>query len=326
MNSDQFWRKSYDPGMADVDPSDYEISIIDACREAFARFPKKTALAYMGTHISFAELDRYSGQFANMLISNGFSKGDVVGINLPNIPEYVIAWLGTLKAGCVVSGVSPLLPPEDMAYQLRDSHARGLVTLDAIFAARLTRITPDIPELALVVVASVGGFMPAVKRVLGKLLKKIPTGQVTPLEGKTIIRIGDILKRGAFPADPPRVVLTPDDTAYIQYTGGTTGLPKGAVINHRSAVADMLVVQRWLGWEKGGGLALSGFPFFHIAGLFFNANCVSLGLTQVLVPNPRDTNHICKEIARYRPTVLVNVPSLYLMLMENPKFSLLDHS
>jgi long-chain acyl-CoA synthetase len=122
------------------------------------------------------------------------------------------------------------------------------------------------------------------------------------------------------------VALTPDDLAYIQYTGGTTGSPKGAMLTHRNAVSDLLIVQKWLGWEVGKGVALSGFPFFHLAGLFFNENCVYLGWTQVLIPNPRDTEHICKELAKYRPTAIVNVPSLFQTLIANPMFKELDHS
>jgi len=326
MSNDQFWRKSYDPGMKDIDPSEFEISYTGACRKAFERFPGKTALAYMGTHITFAELDIYSNRFANMLVSKGFKKGDVVGLNLPNIPEYVIAWLGTLKAGCVVSGVSPLLQNEEMEYQLKDSNAKGLVTLDAIFAGRLVKIASNLPDLKLVVAAEIGGFLPVIKKVMGKLLKKIPTGKVTPLENKSVLLMDDVIRTDQFPQTPPEVSVTPDDIAYIQYTGGTTGLPKGAMLSHRNSVSDLLIVQKWLGWEPGKGLALSGFPFFHMAGLFFNANCIYLGLTQVLIPNPRDTDHICREIAKYRPTTLVNVPSLFLMLMENPKFKTLDHS
>ena len=135
-----------------------------------------------------------------------------------------------------------------------------------------------------------------------------------------------VVKTGTYPDTDPGVAVTPDDIAYIQYTGGTTGMPKGAMLSHRNAVADLLIVQRWLNWTSGQGLALSGFPFFHIAGLFFNANCVYLGWTQVLVPNPRDTDHICGELARYRPTTIVNVPSLFQMLLANPKFKTLDHS
>ena len=326
MTEGQFWRKSYDSGLKDADPQRWETTYVEVVKAAFQRFPQKPALAYMGNEITFGDLDKYSNRFANMLIAGGLKKGDVVGINLPNIPEYVIAWLGTLKAGCVVSGVSPLLSPEEMEYQLNDADAKGLVTLDAIFAGRLVGIASKLPQLKVVAAASVGGFVPPVKRFLGKLLKKIPTGEVTSLPGKTVYRMEEVIKGGKFSADHPNVPLTPDDLAYIQYTGGTTGSPKGAMLSHRNAVSDLIIVQDWLGWEAGKSLALSGFPFFHIAGLFFNANCVFLGWTQVLVPNPRDTDYICAQITKYKPHVLVNVPSLYQMMLANPKFKTLDHS
>jgi long-chain acyl-CoA synthetase len=323
---ERFWTKSYDPDLMELDPSVWETTYVEAVKSVFAKFPDKVALAYLGVEIPYRDLDRYVNRFANMLIANGFEKGDVVGVNLPNIPEYVIAWLGTLRAGCAVSGVSPLLSAEEMEYQLEDSNARGLVTLDAIFEGRLTGIASRLPDLKLVATTSVGGFLPGFKRVLGQLLKKIPKGKVTPLDGKMVVDMKKVINDTQFSAAHPDVALTPDDLAYIQYTGGTTGSPKGAMLTHRNAVSDLLIVQRWLGWEEGKGVALSGFPFFHIAGLFFNENCIYLGWTQVLIPNPRDTEHICKELAKYRPTALVNVPSLFQMLIANPMFKEVDHS
>lgn len=326
MAKEQFWRKSYDPGITDLDPKLWETSYTDAIKPIFDKFKDKIALAYLGIEITFGDLEKYSNRFANMLISSGLKKGDVIGINLPNIPEYVMAWLGTLKAGCVVSGVSPLQSQEEMEYQLKDSDAKGLVTLDAIFAKRLVNIASSLPDLKVVVAASVGGFLPVVKRTLGKLVGKIPKGKVTQLTGKKVFKIEEVIRSTRFSDTPPDVKISPDDIAYIQYTGGTTGAPKGAMLSHRSSVADLLIVQNWLKWKTGEGLALSGFPFFHIAGLFFNLNCVYLGWTQVLIPNPRDTDHICDEIDKYKPTTLVNVPSLFQMLIANPKFKTLDHS
>ena len=326
MSQAQFWKKSWDEKLEDLDPASWEISYVDAIRPAFKNFPDTPAIIFMDVKITFSELDRYSNRFANMLIKNGLGKGDVVGINLPNIPEYIIAWLGTLKAGCVVSGVSPLLSTDEMRYQLEDSGARALVTLDAIFAGRLIHIANQLPDLKVVSTCSVGGFLPVIKRTLGKLLGKIPKGKVTPLDGKTVQPIEEVIKTRTFSDSLPEVILTPDDIAYIQYTGGTTGPPKGALLSHRNVVADLLIVQTWLGWEQGKGAALSGFPFFHIAGLFFNKNCVYLGWTQILVPDPRNTDHICDQLEKYKPNALVNVPSLFQLLISNPKFAQLDHS
>jgi len=326
MGKEQFWRKSYDAGLKDVDPKRWETSYVDVIRPAFQKYPGKAAFTFFGVEVTFADLDKYANKFADMLIQNGLKKGDVVGINLPNIPEYVIAWLGTLKAGCVVSGVSPLLSAEEMQYQLNDSKAKALVTLDAIFAGRLVKIESNLPDLKVVVAASVGGFLPAIKRILGQMLKKIPKGEVTPLKGKQVYLFKDVIKTDKFSGKDPNIKITPDDIAYLQYTGGTTGAPKGAMLSHRNAISDMIIATTWMGWESGKGLALSGFPFFHMAGLFFNTTCISLGLTQVLVPNPRDTDYICAQMEKYKPTTIVNVPSLYQLLMTNPKFRALDFS
>ncbi len=326
MLEKKFWEKSYDDNVTHLNPEVWEKSYVDAVRPAFENYPDKIALTYMGTEIYFKEIDLYTNRFADMLIKSGLKKGDVVGINLPNIPEYVIAWLGTLKAGCVVSGVSPLLSEDEMKYQLEDSDAKALVTLDAIFAARLVNIAEKLPQLKVIVASSIGGFLPVIKNFLGKLLGKIPKGKITPLTGKTVFKIEDVIKTEKFNSGLPNVKITPDDIAYIQYTGGTTGLPKGAMLSHRNAVSDLLIVQEWLNWEMGKGLALSGFPFFHIAGLFFNTNCIYLGWTQVLIPNPRDTDHICKELDKYKPDTIVNVPSLFQMLIANPKFKEIDNS
>ena len=324
----KFWEKSYDEGINSLDPQMWETAYLDLVRPTFRDCPRRAAFIYMGVSVTFEQLDQYSNRFAHMLLENGFEKGDVVGINLPNIPEYIIAWLGTLKAGCVVSGVSPLLSVDEMAYQLKDSEARGLVTLDAIFSGRLVNIEQDLPDLKLVVAASVGGFLPAIKRMIGKLIGKIPSGKVTTLEGKTVYRFEQVIKTDKFSDSLPAIEISPDDLAYIQYTGGTTGEPKGAMLTHRNVVADLLIWGKWVGgvieWDKS--VSLSGFPFFHTAGLIVNVNCIYMGLTQVLIPNPRDTDHICAEIKKFRPSLLANVPSLYQMLIMNPKFRALDHS
>ncbi len=312
--SERFWKKSYDKGLEDLDPKVWETSYPDIVRDAFNSLPDKIALIFQGLEITFAEVDKYSNQFAHMLIENGFKKGDIVGINLPNTPEYIYAFLGTHKAGCIVSGVSPLLSDVQMHYQLNDLGSMGnniaLVTLDAIFEHRLKKIHAKLPQLKLVVATSVIGSFPKDQQAKIKAVQDIPSGEVTPLEGKTVLDFhDDILAK--YSTELPDVKVNPDDIAFIQYTGGTTGPPKGAILTHRNSVSDILLIQKWVGWEKGKGVALSGFPFFHIAGLFFCQTCIYLGWTQCLIPDPRNALHICNEIKKYKPSTLVNVPSLY---------------
>ena len=326
---DKIWKKSWDSHVKDLDPKEFDMTYPQAIRRTMEEFPEKMAFDYLGIQFTYRELDEASNQFANMLIENGFKTGDVVGINLPNMPEYLMGIIGTLKAGCIVSGVSPLLSDVQMQYQLNNLGTGGnkvaLLTLDAIFAGRLTKIASKIPQLKLAIATSVGGYLPKIKQVLGKLIGKIPKGKVTPLEGVTVMDFHkDII--ATYSKELPKIDIKPDDLAFIQYTGGTTGPPKGAMLTHKNIVSDIVIFQKWLNWEAGKGVALSGFPFFHIAGTFTTLNVVFLGWSQILIPNPRDSDHIIKEMAKYEPSVVANVPSLYQILMKNPKFKELDHS
>jgi long-chain acyl-CoA synthetase len=326
MPTEKFWKKSYGRDLPDLDPKLFEQPATNLFRKAIAENRDRVALVFMGVDITFAQLDLLSNRFANLLLANGFKKGDLVGINLPNIPEYVIAWLGTMKAGCVSSGVSPLLSAQEMEHQLRDSKARGLVTLDAIFAAKVAGLAGGLPDLKLIVAANVGGFLPLVKRTLGRWLGKIPTGEVRPLPGRNVLHFKDVIKAGAFKDQDPQVPLGPDDPAYIMYTGGTTGVPKGAVLTHRNKVAELMVAVKYMSWDEVKGPVISAFPMFHIAGLTFNAVSVCCGWTQLLLPDPRNTDFLCQMLEKYKPFLICNVPSMFYMLMANPKFKTIDHS
>ena len=142
MYADRFWKKNWDEGVKDLEPNEFETTYVKLIEQAFEEVPDKTAMGYLGVDVTFGELDKYANRFANMLIKNGFEKGDVVGINLPNIPQYVISVIGTLRAGCIVSGVSPLLSAEQIKYQLNDLGGTGkkvaLVTLDDDLGAECT--------------------------------------------------------------------------------------------------------------------------------------------------------------------------------------------
>jgi long-chain acyl-CoA synthetase len=325
----RFWKKGWDSGVSDIDPKEFETTYPEIVRKIFDKYPDVMALAYQGLEISFGEVDKYSNQFANMLIENGFKKGDVVGINLANIPEYVYSVVGTLKAGCIVSGVSPLMSEVQMHYQLDDLGKGGkkvaLVTLDAIFEHRLKKIADRLPQLKVVVATSVIGSFDKESREKIKAVREIPSGEVTPIEGKIVYDFqDDVLTK--FSIDLPKVDISPDDIGWIQYTGGTTGPPKGAMLSHRNCVSNMKSIMAWLQWEEADGVLLSGFPMFHIAGLTVCESAIALGWSQILIANPRDALHICNEMKKYEPTVLVNVPSLYQILINFRKFKRLDHS
>ena len=325
----RFWKKNWDPEVKDIDPVEFETTYPKFVRDTFDKFPNNMALAYQGLEISFKDVDRRSNQFANMLIENGFKKGDAVGINLPNIPEYIYSVVGTLKAGCIVSGVSPLMSDVQLQYQIDDLGKGGkqtaLVTLDAIFEHRLKKIAPTLPQLKVVIATSAIGSFPKEQQEKIKAVQEIPSGVVTPLEGKVVYNFqDDVLAK--FSDQLPKVDISPDDIGWIQYTGGTTGPPKGAMLSHRNCMSNIISIKKWLQWEEGEGMLLSGFPMFHIAGLTVAESALALGWGQILIANPRDALHICNQIKTYNPTVLVNVPSLYQILINFRKFKRLDHS
>ncbi|MCA1960025.1 MAG: AMP-binding protein [Desulfomonile sp.] len=317
------WLKFYDSGVA-AEVEIPSISFVDRFNEVAVEFRRRPALHFLGITMTYEELNTHANRFANFLLRCGCGPGDVVGIHLPNLPQYLIAQIGALKAGCATSGVSPLLTPRELTYQLNDCKVKALVTLDATFEHRLAGIFGDLPDIKLVVATGALDFLPGYKRVLGRLLKKVPTGKVGPVTGKQVTTFREVLSR--YPADDPAIKVAADDNCLIQYTGGTTGLPKGTVITHRNVIATSVHTSEWARPNTGHEVFLSGFPFFHLAGLAMGLCAMYCASAQVLIPNPRDTKGMVKEIARYRPTILVNVPSLYLMLLEEPGFQKLDFS
>lgn len=320
---DKPWLKSYDEGIA-PEVLIPDISLADRFDEVLEFFPQRPAVHFFGLTVTYEILMGHANRFAWMLIETGSKPGDVVAINLPNLPQYLIAQIGALKAGCSTSGLSPLLTPNEMAFQLNDCKARVLVTLDAVFEHRLLGIIDNLPHLKLVIATGILEFLPKSKQFLAKVFKKVPTGKLSPVPGKNIIRFTEMLAR--YPDDPPVVKIDPEYNCLVQYTGGTTGLPKGTLLTHRNMIANMLQVYEWIEPEMGKEIGLSGFAFFHLAGLMLGLLAVTAGGAQVLIPDPRDTKHIIREMNRCRPTILINVPSLYMMLLDEPGFRKLDFS
>jgi len=321
---DRPWISSYDPGVRpDVEIPD--ISYTSFLIEGMRSNPDRIALNYLGKQITFRELDNLSAQFAAFLTANDCSQGDVVGINLPNIPQYLIALVGALRAGCSVTGISPLLTPKEYAYQLNDCGAKVLVIMDVLFEQRVMSILNDLPALKHISVANVGDFLPWIKRFLGRLLKKIPTANIGQGHPQQVTHFNDILS--SYMTIPWKdISISPESTCLIQYTGGTTGVPKGTVLTHRNLVSNITQSREWIDFLPGEDSVCSGFPYFHLAGLTLGMLAICTSNTQSLIPDPRNTTHICNEIIKYKPTCLANVPTLYHMLMENPLFKTIDFS
>ena len=312
------WLKNYDKHVAHS--LKYESkTFVEAFREAVEQYPDKTALLYMGRRLTFRDIDLLSNQIAHFLIKEGLKPDDVVGLHMPNIPAHYISIIGIQKAGCVSTGLSPLLTPNELVHQINDSKTKVILTIDVLFG-KIAEIADSI-DISTVVVSEIADFLPGVKRFLGKLLKKIPTGKVMPLAGKKLKGFTDIIKE--MPANPIEVKRGYDDTIFIMYTGGTTGPSKGAVLTQRSYMSNRQQVLAWLDITPED-TALSAFPLFHIAGLALGGFTITRGTTQICVPNPRDTHFIINAIKSCKPTFLVNVPTVYYELMKNPDFKRLD--
>ncbi len=314
------WLKNYDPH---VPPTlEYEEkTFAEKFREIVEKYPQKTALIYMGKKITYRQLDLLSNQLAAYLIKIGLKPDDVVGLCLPNIPAHYISVVAVQKAGCVSTGLSPLLTAPEMEHQLNDSKAKVIITVDVLFA-KIGEVA-DKCDFSAVIISEIADFLPGVKRVLGKLLKKIPTAEVKPLKGKTVKRFMEVLQ--GMPSDPVLVKREMDDTIFIMYTGGTTGPSKGAVLTQRSYMCNRLQTLTWLDL-KPETVALSAFPLFHIAGLALGGFSLTNGSTQICVPNPRDSHFLIECIKKHKPTIIVNVPTVFFELMRHPEFKALDLS
>ena len=315
------WLKFYDKH---VPPSlNYpDKTFVELFQDAVGAVPDKTLVNYMGASLSFRELDVLSNKFAHFLKARGLKPGDVVGVNLPNLPAYYIAIIGILRAGGLLSGVSPLLSTKEIEYQLNDSGAKVLLTLDLLSDKAAEALTKT--GVKSMVVVEIADFLPAVKRVLGKLLKKIPTKPVPPVPGKEVIRFMDILK--TMPSTPVLESVGVNAPCLMQYTGGTTGPSKGAVLTHRNMVCQITQFGVWVDLKMGQGTLLSAFPLFHQAGLFIGMMAMAYGCTQIAIPNPRDVNFIITAIKKHKPNAIGNVPTIFMELMKKEAFRKLDFS
>jgi len=316
----KIWVKSYDKHVKSN--LEYPKKSLDKLfDEAMAKFPDRVACYYMKREIPFKELRDYVHRFATFLQKNGLKKGDRVAISLANCPQYLVAHFGTILAGGVASGCNPLLSPTEIAYQINDSEAKFFVTLDAIYAKVLTKVLDKVPNLNCVITTNISDYMGLSKVIvgLGKLLGKIPKGKVKPFPGKKIIDFQDVIETDI---DLLEVKVDPyNDLALLQYTGGTTGLPKGTELTHTNFSSNMFQTLTWLDLHeaKEGEVNLSAFPLFHLAGLAMSMMTVYVSGSQILIANPRDSDHIIEEVIEKKPKIMVNVPTLYLNIKNNSK-------
>lgn len=316
------WLAQYDPGV----PHQIEIPGIPFTaifERTASRFPNVPAIYFYGHRWTYRQLDRMTNRFANALIGLGVRPGDRVALLLPNCPQFVAAYFGTWKAGAVVTPVNPLYAPGEIAHHLNDAGAEILVVLSR-FYPRVQVIRGETP-LQRVIVTEIKEYMGLPIRWLYALLKERAAGdRVAVAPGD--YRWGDLL-RGA-PDAPPSVRVEPDDLALLQYTGGTTGVPKGAMLTHRNLVANIAQSHAWIQpvLREGEDKILCVLPFFHLYGI---AAClhlaVLLGATMILLPR-WDVKEVLRTIHRLRPTLFPGVPTMYIAINHYPDLGRYDLS
>jgi long-chain acyl-CoA synthetase len=322
---ERIWLKSYPPGVpADIDPSEYQ-SLVEVFDRSVQQFAERPAYHSMGRAITYAELERLSRAFGAWLQSQGLARGARVAIMLPNCLQYPVAMFGTLRAGCTVVNVNPLYTARELEHQLRDSGAQAIVILEN-FAAVLQQVLPR-TSLKHVVITSLGEML-GLKGVLVNLVVRRLKKMVPPYELPGAVGFKRALSDGAGRAlDTP--VLGHDDIAFLQYTGGTTGVSKGAILAHSNVIAALLQYRAWLEPSMGEerSVAITALPLYHIFSL--TVNCLVMmfvGGENVLITNPRDIPGFVKELAKHKYSMITGVNTLFNALLNNPAFAKLDFS
>jgi long-chain acyl-CoA synthetase len=330
---ERIWLEHYPPGVpADVDVTRYR-SLVQLIDEGLARYAQRDAYTFMDRRVSFADVDRMSKAVAAWLQGRGLAPGARVALMMPNVPQYPVALAGVLRAGGVVVNVNPLYTPRELEHQLKDSGAEAIVVLEN-FATTLQQVIAK-TAVKHVVLASIGDLLGFPKGLITNFAVRRVKKMVPAYSLPGAVRFNDVLAEGSRRAFSPPPV-GPDDVAFLQYTGGTTGVSKGATLLHRNMVANVLQLEAWmrpaLADASRGPLPeqfvyVCALPLYHVFALV--VNCLAglrLGTLNVLIANPRDIPGFVAELAKQPFHVIPGVNTLYNALAENAEFRKLDFS
>lgn len=322
---ERIWLNSYPAGV----PHDIDIehipSLVALFDDACAKFADQVAYISMGKEMTYRELDEEARAFAGWLQSIGMQKGDRVALMMPNLLQYPVALFGTLRAGCVVVNCNPLYTPRELEHQLKDSGATAIVIVEN-FAHTLEQVIAHTP-LRHVVVTPMGELLGLkgllVNFVVRRVKKLVPAWQLPgSINFKTTLAAGR--NHGYQP-----VPLAREDIAFLQYTGGTTGVSKGAMLTHANIASNVTQAYNWIRpvVHEGQEFIITALPLYHIFAL--TANCLTflmIGARNLLIANPRDIPNFVKEWGKYPVTVVTGVNTLFNALLNNPDFAKLDFS
>jgi len=326
---ERIWLKQYPPGVpADIETTRYA-SLVELLEESFAKFADRKAFICMDKSISYRDLDEMSLALGGYLQSLGLQKGARVALMMPNVLQYPVATTAVLRAGYAVVNVNPLYTPRELEHQLRDSGAEAIVVLEN-FAITVQKVIAD-TMLKHVIVASMGdllGFKGVIVNLVVRRVKKMVPAYSLPFA----VTFNDALAAGrGKPFNKPKI--SPDDVAFLQYTGGTTGVSKGATLLHRNILANVLQNDAWLQPALAAPpqidqlFIVCALPLYHIFALtacFLLA--VRAGGVNLLIPNPRDIPGFIKELMKYQVNSFPAVNTLYNALLHHPDFKKIDFS
>jgi long-chain acyl-CoA synthetase len=330
MTPDRVWLNSYPEGVPfDIDPTQYN-SLVGLMEESFARYAERTAYSYMGKNISYAQTDTESQALAAYLQSMGLNKGDRVAIMMPNVPQYPVAVAAILRAGYVVVNVNPLYTARELEHQLKDSGARAIVIIEN-FAATLEKCIAQTP-VQHVMLASMGDRLGLLKgAVVNHVVRKVKK-LVPAFELPQAVSFNQALAQGRkLPWRKPEI--GPDDIAVLQYTGGTTGVSKGAVLLHRNVIANVLQSEAWNEPvmkrvpANEQPTSVCALPLYHIFAFTVNMMLsMRTGGKTILIPNPRDLPAVLKELSKHTFHSFPAVNTLFNGLANHPDFNKVDWS
>ncbi len=326
---EKIWLKSYPPGVpADIDPDQYR-SLVHLLEEAFQKYADRNAYVCMDKFLTYAELDTYSRQLGAWLQSRGLKKGARVALMMPNVLQYPVAIAAVLRAGYTVVNVNPLYTPRELEHQLNDSGSEAIIVLEN-FAHTVEQVLSK-TAVKHIVVASMGEMLGGLKGMIVNFVVRNVKKMVPAYSLPNAMRFKQALALGS------RMKLTPvelsiNDAAFLQYTGGTTGVSKGATLSHRNVIANVLQSEAWSGAALDQNsreqlIIVCALPLYHIFALTACAMWgTRVGALNILIPNPRDIPGLIKELGKYKFNLLPAVNTLYNALVNHPDFAKLDFS
>ena len=318
------WHKYYPGGKSPEIDFDRYKNLADVLHQSAKRFGDKPACENLGKQLTYSELDQLSRDFAAYTVKAGLKKGDRIAIQMPNLLQYLVVLFGSLRAGLVVVNTNPLYTPREMEHQFKDSGAKAIVIL-ANFAQNLEKIIGN-TEIKTVIVSEIGDLVGGVKGSIVNLVVKYVKKMVPPYSLPGHLKLKSTLKEGKnLSFDEPDI--TQDDLAFLQYTGGTTGVSKGAMLSHGNVVANLMQVECLLtGTIKELDITITPLPLYHIFALTNSLGYVKMGLNNVLITNPKDIPVFIKELKKHKFANLIGVNTLFNALLNREEFKSVDFS